>query len=373
MYRLLACCARARCQAIHYAHLAQELNRFTAWEHLPAAVERHGLAPLCYVHWRAAGAVIPFETRLVLQGLYLRHYAANRVRLRVLREILAACNAAGMRALVLKGAALGQLVYPAPGLRPMRDLDLLVDRSDARQTQRLLAKLGFCAAPPAGVGLPDKHLAAAMQCTEQGVWISVEIHHNLFNADFPASMGLAELTAPPLPFELAGLTAYTLGYEDMLWHLCQHLTYHTSIFETFRLIWAADIVSFAEQFAGEIDWDRIGQQYPLVLQTLSWLHVLTPLPESLRQQAGLKRGRILRGIGVDFTGWPRSPLAQQRQKGWPAIIQDTFFPSEWWLRLRYGLGARRPLFWYRWVRHPFEIMGWGSRYLLDQMDRRGVK
>jgi hypothetical protein len=172
---------------------------------------------------------------------------------------------------------------------------------------------------------------------------------------------------------LADLTAYTLGYEDMLWHLCQHLTYHTSVFETFRLIWAADIVSFAERFAVEIDWDRVRQQYPLILHTLSSLHFLTPLPATLRQQAGLTTGRTPQGIGLDFTGWPRSSLAKQRKKGWPAIIQNTFFPSEWWLRLRYSLGAARPLFWYRWVRHPFEIMGWGTRYLLEQIGWRAVK
>ena len=47
------------------------------------------------------------------------------------------------------------------------------------------------------------------------------------------------------------------------------------------------------------------------------------------------------------------------------ILQDTFFPSGWWLRLHYGLDSAQPLFWYRWFRHPLYILGPG--YLAEKL------
>jgi hypothetical protein len=49
------------------------------------------------------------------------------------------------------------------------------------------------------------------------------------------------------------------------------------------------------------------------------------------------------------------------------VVRDTLFPSEWWLRLRYGLGSVRPLLWHRWVLHPLYILGHVGRVLLERM------
>lgn len=132
----------------------------------------------------------------------------------------------------------------------MRDIDLLVEPDQARRAQGLLAELGFTAPLPAGSALPGKHLAAATRRVE-GFSISVEVHHNLFNTGFPASLAIKDLSRPPLTFQLNGLTAYTLDPEDMLWHLCRHAI---NVYQPLRLIWVVDIVGFAEKFAGQTDW-----------------------------------------------------------------------------------------------------------------------
>lgn len=74
---------------------------------------------------------------------------------------------------MLKGAALAYLVYPQSGLRPMRNVDVLVSRSQARQAQALLAEMGF-KAPPPGDDLPTKRLTVA-QREEEGLPVSVQI------------------------------------------------------------------------------------------------------------------------------------------------------------------------------------------------------
>jgi len=367
-YQVLAHCARAECDAAHTHQLAQQLSEFTEWEGISAQAEAHGLGPLLYVHLKAAGTLLPPTVKRELQGLYLRHRQANRVRTRVLGEILAAYNAAGIQALVLKGAALSHLIYPEPGLRPMGDLDLLVRKAEAWRGQSLLTDLGFSAPLPGGETLPDKSMAQAILLTE-GLPVGVEIHHNLCEGFDPLSMTMDDLTAAPLPFSLGSMTAHALGYEDMLWHLCHHMIIH-SIGNPIRLIWVADIVSFAERFLGDIDWERIRRHYPMILNTLSLLHFVTPLSEALLGKAPVETGRQPQGIAVDFEARPQIRLAHWRRKGYWRVLRHASFPSELWLRMYYVLDTTRWLFWYRWVRHPLEMLRLFGPRLLKRIRRR---
>jgi len=178
---------------------------------------------------------------------------------------------------------------------------------------------------------------------------------------------LEGLTAPPQPFELAGLTAHTLGYEDTLGYLSRHLTSHVNVWDFGRLIWVADIVSLAERFAAEVDWEHVRRRYPAVLNTLSLLHFMTPLSDDLLSRAAISLGRAPQGIGVEFQGWPKIRPACWREKGYRRVLRDTLFPSEWWLRFHYQVGSAGPLFWYRWVRHPLHILGHIVRAVLERL------
>jgi hypothetical protein len=367
----LAYCARVQCNATDYQQIAQKAAKVSDWELVPTQAEAHGVAPLLYTHLQAAEVQLPPATKQTLQGLYLRHRVANQVKMRVLSEIVSIYDAAGIQAVVLKGAALSHLIYPQVGLRPMRDLDILVKKSQALPAQELLAKAGFHAPLPKEVKWDKKHLNVANLQIE-GLLISVEIHHNLFDDDAPVAMQIENLTSPLLSFSLSheGLTAYTLGYEDMLWHICQHLILHGTVFRPTRLIWIADLVTFAEHFVTEIDWQRIKEQYPVVLNLLSLAHFMTPLSERVLNHAPLKIGQAPEGIGLHFQGWPHSSLANQKEKGFRGILRDSFFPSEWWLRLHYGLDSEQSRFYYRWVRHPIEISGWIMQLLRTRLEER---
>jgi hypothetical protein len=408
VYQLLALCARAECNATHHRQIARAASQLAGWEEVPARAEAHGMAPLLYTHLNGAGVELSLSVKRKLQGFYLQHHHANRVRARVLHDIVSAYDAAGIPALVLKGAALAHMVYPEPGLRPMNDMDILVPESDARRAQQVLADLGFRAPLPSGSVFLHRHLTEAILHTE-GIPVMVEIHLKLFSDYFDNAMAyvramispilrpitraktrgqghalrdqtkcqgvgddrrwmaLDGLSSPPHAFALEDVTAYTLGHEDMLWHLCQHLTSHVNVWDFGRLIWMADVVSFAERFASEIDWDRIRFQHPAVLDTLSLLHFITPLSDELLSAAPIKIGRAPENIGVEYQGWPRTRVGSWRERGYRRVLGDTLFPSEWWLRLRYMLGSAHSMFWHRWVRHPLYIMGHVIRALLEWM------
>ncbi|MBN1978923.1 MAG: nucleotidyltransferase family protein [Anaerolineae bacterium] len=377
-YQLLALCARAECRPIHCRQLALAAGAATDWEDVLAQAEMHHLSPLLYTHLKAAGVAIPATVKRELRSRSMRHLVANQVRTRVLCDILSVYEAACIPVLVLKGAALSHIIYPDISLRPMSDLDLLVPASEAHRAQQVLADLGF-EAPPLSSSMPHhRHLTEVTKCVED-IPVTVEVHRRLCSDYFDSAFSyiraallgqrvkqgrsqtaLDGVTGPPYPFTVDGLTARTLGHEDALGYLCRHLVSHVNAWDFGRLIWMADIVSLAERFAAEIDWGRVQRQSPVVLRTLSLLHVMTPLSDELLKRASIEIGQAPEGIGVEFQGWP------QVRRG-RSVLRDTFFPSEWWLRLRYNLGSTHALFSHRWIRHPLYIVGQAVRALLERL------
>jgi hypothetical protein len=368
IYSLLALCARAPGHPTPYQQLRQQTANLTDWSNVPAQAEAHGLTPLLYTHLQAAGLSMPAAIHQQLQARAIQHSHANWVRGCVLAEILTAFQAAGIEALVLKGAALAHLVYPQPGLRPMRDIDLLVSKSQARSAQTLLAELGFHAPPP-GDTLPAKHLLAAKRWSE-GMQVTVELHHNLYT-NGTLDTEIEALRPAAMPLTIAGVTAHTLGYEAMLEHIYQHLRTNL-LLDSLRLIWIADLVSLAEHFVAEMDWRQVN---PRVRNALTLCHWLTPLSEELLKAAALNPGRPPQGIGQEFQGWPRYSWAAQRHKSYMGILRDSFYPAEWWLRFYYGLPSGPStklridpaLWWGRAVRHPLHILGWVRHYFVGRV------
>ncbi|HVC34848.1 MAG TPA: nucleotidyltransferase family protein [Chloroflexota bacterium] len=362
VYAVLACCAGQAGDD----QLSRSLDGFTDWSALQTAAEAHGLGPLVYARLKAADVALPPAAWRALHGLYLRHRHANGVRLSALRQVLVALDAAGISPFVLKGAALAHLIYSEPGLRPMGDLDLLLKRSDLERARHVLLELGFEPSPPDDGTLPDKHVVVA-RCVD-GLPVKVELHHGLFPSRCRITTTLDPLASSPVAFQIGDLTARTLGLEALLWHLCQHLVVHADVFTRLRLIWIADIARLAESFLDQIDWEHLRRAYPIVPRVLSLLHVVVPLSEDLLRAARVRVGHAGHGDWEDFRGWPRTAVADQRRvgKGTRRIVVDTFCPSAWWLRLHHGLGSASPLWWYRWVRHPLEILGWTTQLLCQR-------
>ncbi len=353
-FQLLALCATAPGSPLLGDRLRTAAERLSAedWRRLAAFADGHGMAPLLEAHLRAANITPPEPVADWLRARAAQHAHANRVRATVLAEILTALQAAGIEALVLKGAALAHIAYPSPGLRPMGDVDVLVSRKRVREAQALLARLGFDAPVP-GV-LPPKHLPPARR-TVEGVEVVVELHYNLYERGSPAT-ALEALQPDALPFSLPGVTAYTLGHEAMLDHLYFHMRRASFVF---RILTVADMVMWSERFVAEIEWSRVSSQVRHALAMWYWL---TPFSPQLVEAAAIEACAPPRGVGLEFDGWPRHSLAAQRHKGLWGILHDTFFPSEWWVRLYYGLPDGPALWWGRLVRHPLWVFGWVLHY-----------
>ena len=97
-------------------------------------------------------------------------------------RILDACRGRLAPPLLLKGIALCESVYPEPHLRPMRDVDLVVDAAEVPALTAVLAELGF-RPEVSDDRYEGHHHARPMVHPRSGV--CVEVHHRLFRLDGP--------------------------------------------------------------------------------------------------------------------------------------------------------------------------------------------
>ena len=365
--RFLGLFARLDDESGYLHDLAEEAQKISAspisWDHVIRTAEVQGIAPLLYYRLKHNPAGIPAASMRMLKGLYLRHRLLWEVRTSVLGEIVAGCEERGIAVTLLKGAALAHLLYPEPGLRPSSDIDLLVPEAHIPAACDLLGSMGFHLPPVTSPkAYLQKHLPQAT-LSREGETVRVDLHHHLLKQGRPNRIDVAGSSVPPLEFSLGagGSAARTLNLEDTLRYLCLHFCDigHeplSPVSGNTRLIWAADITGFAGRYAGDVDWERIGRLYPFVIGTLALLSFLTPLPGALEPVVPIRSSARPAGVGEGYRGWPGAPLARHGLKGSVPMLKETFFPTEWWLRLYYGLGTGRSVYYHRWLGHPLHIL-----------------
>ena len=360
---ILNLCARIKTHDRQRHRLATACNNFKQWDGLLYQAEEQGMGPLLHMHLAAIDREVPDTFLRGLRFLSLRHQQANVLLMKSLRHVLSLLEAEGIPSLVLKGAALCQTLYPKIGLRPMRDIDLLLSEEDVHHAHAFLQKKGFQTSTTA---LPEGyfHLPPLLQNVD-GMQVCFELHHGLFPNDPPyyQSLPFAGLHQNGLAFEIDGMTAYTLAAEEMLWHLYQHGFHAPLTYEHYKLISVSDIVSLVESKADELDWEKITTVYPQLFRALPLFHYLTPWNDNVLTKMPYKKSKAPSGVGESFTGWPRLKLRKRRDKGFLEISLLTFFPAQWWLMLYYSTGGG-PLstIWCRLVRHPMHILRWVKIY-----------
>ncbi|MFQ5485206.1 MAG: nucleotidyltransferase family protein, partial [Desulfobacterales bacterium] len=362
IFTILSVCARVTGHPQQYNLLKDYCAAFNRWDDLVIHAEAQGMGPLLYHHICAIDLKIPDAIRRILRILYLRHQQKNRILIKVLRNVIDLLENEGINALVLKGAALCNTLYPEPGLRPMRDVDIMVSIKNAQRAQKVMIANGFAASrepiPSDHFHLPELHQ------TIDNVPVCLELHRSLL-PDCPPyyrQLRFNDLQRSALCFDLGGKTAYSLGHVEMLWHLYQHGFRMPLTYEQYKLITVADIVSLIEEKTEEIDWDKIKLKYPELLKILPLFHYLTPWQERIRDKLSIEKNRPPRGVGMRFRGWPQVRLSEEKNKGILKILYDTFFPPQWWFKMYYSPTGLISWYYTRFIKHPFHIFWWVKLY-----------
>jgi hypothetical protein len=357
-YELLACCTRAIGSPEYYTALREQAARFTTWEQLPALAEQHGMAPLLYHHVRKAEINIPPDVEITLKGMIVRNRRYTQAFVAATAEIVQAFAAAKVPVVVLKGIALATLIYPDPALRPTTDLDLLIEPEHLDQSREILRGLGY--------SVPSDIRAQSTRETN-GIVIPVDLQVTApakpFSAFWqPMTDPFVGFSGQRMPFDCNGVTGYTLGRDEMLVFLSRHMAKHLlkgSSQTPLRLIWIADLVSYAEHFRDSLDWHTIQRIEPRLPGRLSACADFSSLTDPLR--------RMPRGTDTYYQGWLHRKLSDVPRIGWRTFATHTFFPPEWWLRIYYGAPYPRPSLASLWAIHMRHVMWFAIQRVLAKL------
>jgi hypothetical protein len=324
--------------------------------------EAQGMAPLLLRHMTASGFDTPETFIRGLKLLGIRHRQSNAILAKSLKDILILLDAEGIPSMVLKGAALCQTLYPQIGLRPMRDIDLLLPKGDVRHAHDLLKRQGFATST---VPIPSDHFhLQPLYQTVDGLPVCVELHHGLYAPipPYEKSPPFSALYHDAVTFDVDGVKAYSFKTEEMLSHLYQHGFHAPLTYEPYKLISAADIVGLVEKEVESIDWAKVQSVYPHLFNALQYFHYITPWTEPVLSKIPFTKRTIPSGVGVCFTGWPKVRFSEWKKKKLTEMLRLTFFPSKWWTLIYYTHVPGFFIFRCRLLRHWKQILWWAKLY-----------
>ena len=202
--------------------------------------EEHGVTALVHRALSASERTPPDQGLADRVAERLREEAAcELVRVRENERVIMALGAAGIRALVFKGAALAHIHYADSWLRTREDMDLLVAASDRGGACDLLLSLGYAKMP--GVeGEYVNHQAGFLRVDQRRIQHNVDLHWKLSNRHrYAPGFAFDELWGRSRALPALGHAARTPEEADALLIACVHLTTHHQGDD--RLIWLLDI------------------------------------------------------------------------------------------------------------------------------------
>lgn len=227
------------------------------WQRFLGFAQLERAVPVVYPRLRdVTGDVMPAAAldqmrRSAMVSDFAMSYLESR-----LRDSLAVLHGAGIRVMLLKGAALAHTVYPGVRQRPMSDLDLLVDPSNAQLARRVLLSAGWREIVG---GIPDsvydRHHHLAPLYDSKLPDLQVEIHSALFREQ-PFAFDARDVWARAKPLGQAFADTFVPDAIHSLLHACLHFLWaHQGRFGVWRTIRDVDALTRDRNF----DWDAFVQ------------------------------------------------------------------------------------------------------------------
>lgn len=345
--------------------LRDHCRSFRRWQELLNQAEREGMAPLLQKHLMESGADVPSMVKGALNILTKRHQKQAGTRLAVLNEVLTRFAQKGLTPILIKGAALAETLYPAPSLRPMRDMDILFDREEAAKAHALLLNSGFeqLASPQP----TDHYHLPPLYVSVDNQKICLELHSGLYPHCPPwyPEVDFSKLHHSARTVQIAGHAVSVLNHEESLHYLYQHGLRGPLTYENYKLINIADLIGYTEQYYLEIDWELIKKKISALHRALPLLHHVSPwnsdqIPEKFFPAAGHRKELT----PIPFRGWPQRRIKELKGRAsLGSVLKETLFPSSWWVKTYYGCGYS---FW-RLIKacildHPRNVLWWLHLY-----------
>jgi len=341
------------------------------WQSLTYRASRHGVAQFLYSHLPKIDEVwgkIPEECRNSLKQSYYNTLMRNTSIKIELQKIITLLHKADKQIIVLKGASLLDTVYQNIALRPMVDVDLLVKKKDLSEIKTILEDYGYCKPDFLSLDSLEKFGGEIHLCKRD---ISLDIHSSL--AQYERFQDIFKIDLDEEIWDKSVVIKTQEGERRILHpdHLFMHLCLHQAIAHYFRgLFRFCDLRETILAYQKEIDWQYIiakAKTYrirKIIYYSLSFMQELfgRVLPEDTLKRL---KPRILSCFFVskrNITSLPNEEIYFKKSVAQlflmdsllvvPKIILRGLFPSNEWLKYRYGIDKKMKLIFYR-IFHPF--------------------
>lgn len=306
--RFVLCCARPRLDASASARLGILADGPLDWERVLSSATSHGLASLLFRHCvDAQCAGIPLSIVDRLRAGFERTTIQNLRLFKELLDILDLFEANQVPAVPYKGPTLGVSLYGHPGLRPSRDLDLLVRKCDVLRATSLLQERGYAFLH----GNPPRDLEHANERQLAADGVAVDLHWRLVSSLFAMRLAAEDIWPHLNDTVLHGRRVRALPDDWLLPVLCVHATSHCWQ----RLEWLCDVAVLTERVD---DWDavlessdRIGCRRMLLLGLeLARVMIGVDLPDAAR--AAVRKDASIPRLVEQVTRLLRHPFDPER-------------------------------------------------------------
>ena len=361
--KLILYCSQARTNEA-------DLNRIKAlstlsldWNYVLETARLNMVAPLLYYNLRKIHQHhnIPLNTMDQLKKAYLSNTAKNMYLCNELCRLIGEFAAKHIDVIVLKGAALANLIYPDFGLRMYGDIDILIKKDDLPVVEKLMPELAYVYT---GDSIKQKyhkekhyHLTPYIHLDRN---IHLEIHFNITNR-FP--LNIESWWERSRSVKIMDCSVRVLSPNDLFQHLCIHTSKHG-----FRNIDLRDLCDISEsiKYHGEdIDWTLFQKEidgYPIRKEVYSFLYYvkrifcsnvsclnwLTPQKADLKLISLLEELIFCDDRDSVYTEAMSTIMLQNSFVGKLKVVINDFFPDREIMSMQYSLplSSKRIYFFY---------------------------
>lgn len=355
--RLLCALIAASPEAVGKAECRPASHRDMRWDVFDGLITRHRVAALVEAGLVETGLAVPPEVRARLADAPLTNSQNFLRSVQCARQIVGACEEAGITCAILKGVAVAQSAYAHTSQREMIDIDVLVDPARFDEAETLVLGMGFTRICPRADLTGDarasfKVMHNAFTFFRKPDGMQIDLHWQLvknprllpdLNQNWQSRLTRQEVGGASLP--VLGPVSHAL-----------YILAHGAKSGWVRLKWLADAdrvirrLDF-KQMQDLLDMARTDQLERLVATTLHLIHEVlgTPLTPDVRAYADRYADQRLLALQMRLIAAPLPGKAKRLGDAWQLAAR-----IEQSLRLKQTAGYRRAA-WLRETANPEDL------------------
>ncbi|UCC38711.1 MAG: nucleotidyltransferase family protein [Candidatus Aminicenantes bacterium] len=278
--RLLLSCLRAGTDKIAQDKIVEGKISGIDWGNFLKRARDNGISALIYSKLNENKPDFPNTLSEIFEELKKDYYlnaAKNALIFEELGRILKALGTTGPQVIVLKGAALAEIVYKNLAFRPMLDIDLLVKNEDINGLDKKLKALGY---GPSDSNVNDIDLSSSYLTTldyrsSSEHSFSLHIHWHFVNSTVPnyslvENIKMENIWRDAVEAEIADAKTLVMAPHHLLIHLSEHALRVSHSLSKISFFY--DIHETINSHEEQLDWDcLISESFEFNLNRMVYL------------------------------------------------------------------------------------------------------